>query len=478
MNITGMTLSNAELLTLVNESSMGIVIESSGKIVAANDFFFEISNLSFEDLTDNSIDEYLSDDSKRLVGEYRNRILNSIEKSQIVRTEDTRFAVTLVRKDGRKVGCLLLMVCLSAEKPKWVYKLIEQSLFHAEKERIVKMENLKDHLLTLSQSLIRMKDIQNFYSMVLEAAGSTISQGEYCTILQLVDEKYFIPVAARGYSWDVMEEFRLPLEKSFSWLTLGKLLDQTLIVDDIDELCNNVENMVEVRGYPIKSSLQTPIFLNEKLYGILTIDSSRKNVFTVDDFNTIEYLRAQIQIALENQLLYNQIRHKASHDELTDVASRGAFEEQVIKFLRTKHHYESCCIIMMDLNDLKVVNDVWGHSAGDKYLLEFISVMQQHMRGSDLLARLGGDEFAICFFSSQSAQFIERIIDIQRYFISNPLIFKKEKVSCYFSYGISYCPEDGETYDVLMNKADSRMYKMKAELKSLKLENDLHKYRK
>ena len=182
--------------------------------------------------------------------------------------------------------------------------------------------------------------------------------------MRLEDEDTFVPVASRGYPWTVMEQFRLPVKESFSWLMLGRMLDRTLIVDDIDVLCEKTENLIEIEGFSIKSSLQTPIFLNEELYGILTIDSTRKNVFTEDDFNTIEYLRAQIQIALENQLLYNKMQHQASHDELTDVASRGAFEEQVIKFLHTKHHYESCCIIMMDLNDLKIVNDIWGPCCG------------------------------------------------------------------------------------------------------------------
>ena len=340
-----------------------------------------------------------------------------------------------------------------------------------------KYRNLRIISLTSVSRFNRLKDIQNFYALVLEAAGTTINQGEYCTILKLENDDTFVPVAARGYSWDVMSDFRLPLKQSFSWLMLGKKLDRTIIVDDIDELLEGREVLVEIEGYTIKSSLQTPIYLNDELYGILTIDSTRKNVFTEDDFNTIEYLRAQIQIALENQLLYYKMQHQASHDELTDVASRGAFEEQVIKFLHSRHHYESCCIIMMDLNDLKLVNDVWGHSAGDKLLLEFIRVMQTHMRGSDLLARLGGDEFAICFFSSQSAQFIERIEEIQEYFIDNPLEFDDKKVSCYFSYGIAHCPDDGETYAVLLNVADSRMYKMKAELKRRHLKHDLHEYR-
>jgi diguanylate cyclase (GGDEF)-like protein len=103
--------------------------------------------------------------------------------------------------------------------------------------------------------------------------------------------------------------------------------------------------------------------------------------------------------------------------------------------------------------------------------------MQNNLRGSDLLARLGGDEFAICFFSSQSAQFIERLEEIQQYFVDNPLEMEGRLVSCYFSYGIAYCPEDGESYSILLKKADLEMYKIKADIKKRILKNDLHDLR-
>lgn len=478
MNITSNDLSTKELLNLLNESAISIIVEENDRFKAANHYFYELSGFSLEELRGKPLSTIFEQQKYSLIKESKKKILYNISKAQTIRSEDKQLSVIIKSRDGREIGMIMIIVLLSAEPAvKWGYKLIELSIFHAEANRIEKMEKLKSYLLNISQSLIRLKDIKNFYSLVLEAAGTSISQGEYCTILKLEEGNTLVPVAVRGYDWDVMSEFRLPLEKSFSWLKLGTLLDRTIIIDDIDELCRDIPNLVEVEGYSIKSSLQTPIYLNNEFYGLLTMDSSRKNVFTEDDFNTIEYLRAQIQIALENQLLYNKMQHQASHDELTDVASRGAFEEQVINFLRTKHDYESCCIIMLDLNDLKIVNDIWGHSSGDKLILEFIRVMQKHLRGSDLLARLGGDEFAICFFSSQSAQFIERIEEIQQYFIDNPLDFSGRMVSCYFSYGISYCPDDGDSYAVLLNTADSRMYKMKAALKSHKHRNDLHEYR-
>ncbi|MBI9108460.1 MAG: diguanylate cyclase [Spirochaetales bacterium] len=481
MNISNSEFSNGELLQLLNETDISIVITAGENFSSANSAFLELTGLTEEDLKGRGYRRAFDSESIERITRNQRLISETRKKQQKIRTVDRKLLVGLSHEDGRKIKCLMMLNLINTEtEDKWLCQMIEQPTFYGERgerERVEQMVRLKDYLLNISQSLIRLENIQNFYSLVLEAAEKTIEQADYCSIMRLVDNDKFVPVASRGYSWEVMEEFELPVELSFSWMKLGHLLDQTIVIDDIDSLCCPDQTLVEVQGYKIRSTLQTPILLNEELYGILSIDSSLKNAFTEDDFNSIEYLRTQIQIALENQLLYNKMMHQASHDELTDVVSRGAFEEQVITFLRNRQHYESCCIIMIDLNDLKTVNDYWGHAAGDRLLLEFVRVMQKSMRGTDLLARLGGDEFAICFFSSQSVQFIERLTDIQKYFVEHPIAFEDRDVSCYFSYGISFCPEDGESYDTLLNKADKRMYAKKAELKKKKLKNDLHDLR-
>ena len=477
MGISINDFSKEELLRLLNESGIGIVVSSGDLFSSANSVFLEMTGLDEKKLAGYDVCNCFSPESCDDISFYKKRILENIRKNQVVRSVDRKLAVELRHRDGRQVKCLLILNPISRkEEFSWLYQFIELPSFHndsGEQRSLEKMVRLKDYLLNISQSLVRLDDIQNFYSLVLEAADKTIGQAEFCAIMRLVDGEKYVPVATRGYSWSVMEDFELPVKDSFSWLKLGHLLDRTIIVDDVYDLTSSDDVLVEIGGYKIRSTLQTPIFLNNELYGILSIDSSKVNAFSEDDFNSIEYLRTQIQIGLENQLLYNKMHHQASHDKLTGVASRGSFEEQVIQFLRSRHYYESCCIIMMDVNDLKTVNDNWGHSAGDRMLLEFINALQQHMRGTDLLARLGGDEFAICFFSSQSAQFIERLAEIQQHFTENPLDFDGRKVSCYFSYGIAFCPEDGESYDMLMNKADRQMYAMKARLKSKKRKNDL-----
>jgi diguanylate cyclase (GGDEF)-like protein len=477
MSISGNEFSKDDLLLLLNESGIGVFVTEEEKFNSANSTFSEMTGLSENESAGIGYHKAFSTESLSKLNHCKTQILENKSKLQTIRSSDKQLPVEIIHKDGRVVKCLMLVNLIdSGRNDIWVYQLVEHPVFHRERrdqERIEQMVKLKDYLLNISQSLIRLDDIENFYSLVLEAADKTINQADYCSIMRLDDSDKFVPVASRGYSWETMEDFELPVKLSFSWLKLGHILDQTIVIDDVENLVDPDQSLVEVKGYKIRSVLQTPIFLNEELYGILSIDSSRKNAFTEDDFNSIEYLRTQIQIALENQLLYNKMQHQASHDELTDVVSRGAFEEQVIQFLRNRHYYESCCLIMMDLNDLKTVNDVWGHAAGDRVLIEFIRVMQKNMRGSDLLARLGGDEFAICFFSSQSAQFIERLEDIQQYFVKSPLEMDGRPVSCYFSYGISYCPDDGENYDILLNKADKKMYSMKAEQKKKKLKNDL-----
>jgi len=98
----------------------------------------------------------------------------------------------------------------------------------------------------------------------------------------------------------------------------------------------------------------------------------------------------------ERKRMERQLHYLAHHDALTGIYNRGRFQEELEQWLRYAERYQrSGAILLLDLDDFKVVNDTWGHAAGDALLQRVASALREHTRDSDIVARMGGDEFAV-----------------------------------------------------------------------------------
>lgn len=94
--------------------------------------------------------------------------------------------------------------------------------------------------------------------------------------------------------------------------------------------------------------------------------------------------------------LNNQLRYQARHDLLTGLPNRLAFEESLQEFVSdARSRRESAFLMYLDLDHFKMINDVYGHIVGDRFLIEVSALLRTLIRADDGLARLGGDEFAI-----------------------------------------------------------------------------------
>jgi diguanylate cyclase (GGDEF)-like protein/PAS domain S-box-containing protein len=96
--------------------------------------------------------------------------------------------------------------------------------------------------------------------------------------------------------------------------------------------------------------------------------------------------------------LSEQLSHQATHDNLTDLINRWEFERQlVLKIENAKESKTEHILCYVDLDQFKIINDTYGHTVGDKLLIQLSQMLKQHIRTSDTLARLGGDEFGVLF---------------------------------------------------------------------------------
>ena len=152
----------------------------------------------------------------------------------------------------------------------------------------------------------------------------------------------------------------------------------------------------------------------------------------------------------------------ADHDPLTSLYTRRRFVEELGREIaRAQRSGSGGAVLVMDLDDLKYVNDSVGHSTGDKLLSELAVLIKKHMRATDMLARLDGDEFALLITETRPSRVefvIERLLKSVR---NHSVDTGSQLVGVTASAGIAFFPEHGATADELLSRADQALARAK-----------------
>ncbi len=155
----------------------------------------------------------------------------------------------------------------------------------------------------------------------------------------------------------------------------------------------------------------------------------------------------------QRYLKNKQLEYLSLHDTLTGLYNRHFFEEE-IKRLFNRRHYP-LALVIIDLNGLKIANDLLGHEIGDKLIMKMAEILSTSTRGSDIAARIGGDEFAVIMPNTNEngvRAFIERI--------KARIASNNEVSEIIISASIGYAIQNGQfrKADDLMREADKNMY--------------------
>lgn len=156
-----------------------------------------------------------------------------------------------------------------------------------------------------------------------------------------------------------------------------------------------------------------------------------------------------------------QQRNDALHDPLTRLPNRLLFNERLAHNLQMARRTGlSLCVLVMDLDGFKGVNDELGHEAGDEVLIELAPRLRRSIRESDLVSRIGGDEFAAVLVNcevDEAAAVAAKIADA----IGQPIHVKGKSLSVGISIGIASFPLHGTDHPTLLRHADRAMYRAK-----------------
>ena len=157
-----------------------------------------------------------------------------------------------------------------------------------------------------------------------------------------------------------------------------------------------------------------------------------------------------------------KLRFLSMHDSLTGLYNRAFFEEEMQRM--DSRRFDPLGVMMCDLDGLKLVNDIMGHSSGDRLLIAAACILRQTFRSSDVIARIGGDEFAILLPQCPEEKMREILQRLQK----NIEAYNSGAGSIPISISVgSACREEASqeispiSAETLMSEADSRMYRQK-----------------
>jgi diguanylate cyclase (GGDEF)-like protein/PAS domain S-box-containing protein len=181
-----------------------------------------------------------------------------------------------------------------------------------------------------------------------------------------------------------------------------------------------------------------------------------------DDVHNLLHEMAQIaSIAFDQHHLMRKLVEQAQYDPLTQLPNRSLLGDRLRQAMLEagrKGHFVA--VILLDLDEFKLVNDTLGHNAGDQLLTEVAGRLQECLRAADTVARFGGDEFVVVVPITDAANATEVAERILNQLQSRFRILERE-IAALPSIGISLFPQDGLTADNLIQAADTAMYTAK-----------------
>jgi len=211
-----------------------------------------------------------------------------------------------------------------------------------------------------------------------------------------------------------------------------------------------------------------PLQVHDDLLGVIRIPiEPNETIDETNATNVTRYLSAVAQV-LSNIYQLTRSRDLAMRDDLTKAYNRRFFETYLDEEIERSRRYGTLfSIIFLDLDDLRMVNNFYGHLSGSRTLQEVAKRILGAVRGIDKVVRFGGDEFCVILPQTDQEQTVAVANRISRAIASGPLhIDASIDVTITASFGIATYPLHAMTKDALIRQADAAMYRVKSTTKN------------
>ena len=272
---------------------------------------------------------------------------------------------------------------------------------------------------------------------------------------------------------------------------LDELLEDTKRVEHSEA---NIRRIIEI----FKSRMSTekvtvmiqPVVESEKVIGIMCLGAFDRNSWDEGYQNSFDLIVKNLSSMLYKIKKEDELYRMAFYDGLTGLPNRTLFNRILQETLEDQEDGEVAAVLFLDLDDFKNINDLLGHSVGDKLLVEFVSRIKPLLQNDRYISRFGGDEFLMVLPHQRDAADVKKKVEEILSTAIGTFRFDEREISTGASIGVALYPEDAKEPEDLIRYADLAMYSAKTNGKNQyvictedikkkfiyekEIENDLH----
>lgn len=258
-----------------------------------------------------------------------------------------------------------------------------------ENAKLYEQSNLMIHELRMINELTQRLNKSLHLAEIFQFANHELLKilaADYCCILIYNDELGGLEVVSCNAEWLAKEVF----EKDYGLGGLVYHSKEPMILSDYQEERPAESKLMDTTGS--SSMIATPLMVNGEVRGVILLTHSSRHYFSYDSYRLLQALTGHIGLAIGNAFLHAEVRRMANRDMLTELYARHYLDE-VIHECQSRDFCGS--LIVVDIDEFKLVNDTFGHQRGDKILKQVSNIVKSTIRHSDIPARWGGEELAV-----------------------------------------------------------------------------------
>lgn len=253
-------------------------------------------------------------------------------------------------------------------------------------------------LFSIGQKILSTFDVKEMIDRVFTDISKIIETDSFAiTVYNQEKDEMLVTRVEFGNKIEVLEPIKVATSSTFSSYCI-KNKKAIIINDVVAEYGKYVKKIImEDRGVrePI-SMIFLPIMFRDEILGVVTVQSLKANMYDEDDIKRLRIISNYIAISLKNATKYQKMEEAAVYDSLTGfLTKRELIKLGTLQIEKFKKLSTPFCILMIDIDDFKNVNDTYGHLIGDRVLKALGTRVPKLIRSTDFIGRYGGDEFVL-----------------------------------------------------------------------------------